>query len=101
MTTKLQCPAEFIAAHKLARELGGEAKRSFHRCLRSLNQIKRNYDATLHIFKDFPTHSFGFAFTNAKGERTGLDGAMILHGFEQTFAVELVSKAGPHWSIHT
>ena len=53
----------------------------------------------LAISGDFVTGSFGFAFS--LDNQPGLNGGLILHGFEETFSVELGGRNIPHWSLHT
>jgi hypothetical protein len=89
----------FKEAIKFAKTLSKESKNSFLFCIHKLNRIKRNCNEDLTITPDFVKHSFGFCFTK-DGKRT-LGGGMILHGFEETFSVELTSERFPHWSIHT
>lgn len=77
---------------------------SFQKCWAQLLRILMNYgkDEDIHelvIFPDFVKASFEFAFTLNGSPH--LNGGMILHGFEETFSVELVEQPYPHWSIHT
>jgi hypothetical protein len=51
------------------------------------------------LYDDFVTHSFGFSMI--KDGRTLMDGAIILHGYEQTLSVDLGGDSRPHYSIHT
>lgn len=93
----------FREAVAFARKLGGKPKKSFIRCLHTLNRIrhiKRNGVAKLQIRPDFVKHSFHFQMIGEHGEHF-MNGGMILHGFEETYSVELTSKNYPHWSIHT
>lgn len=56
----------------------------------------------LSIAPDFVNGSFSFVFTTKdRGATSQFNGGMILHGFGETFSVELSAKSGPHWSIHT
>ena len=89
----------FKEALNLARKIGGDTKESFFHCLKSLNNIRRNLNGTLFLGKDFVQNSFVFTIRN--GESLVLSGGMILHGFEETFSVELNAPAFPHWSLHT
>jgi len=54
---------------------------------------------TLQLTNDSVLHSFGFALLR-KGQPV-ITGAIILHGYEETYAVELNSEPTPHYSIHT
>ena len=57
----------------------------------------------LHLTPDFVGHSFSFALTREVDgkEKLVMHGGIILHGYEQTFSVELSPPSGPHYSIHT
>lgn len=90
----------FDNAVRYARSIGGDARQSFRRCLSTINRIKRNYRADVSIFPDFVKHSFTWSIVS--DGRQVLFGGMILHGFEETYSVELTPRyAGPHWSLHT
>ena len=90
----------FLKTVRFARDIGGDARKSFIDCLTVLNNIKRNTGNKLNIGPDWVKHSFSFGFLNKDGQCT-LNGGMILHGFEPTFSVQLTKKNGPNWSIHT
>lgn len=90
----------FREALRFAKASGGGARESFRDCIAQLNRIKRNRGEVLHLSPDFCKHSLNFWLTR-DGWPT-FNGGMILHGSgEETFAVELVAKSEPHWSIHT
>lgn len=93
----------FKEALNFSKTLGGKSKKSFYQCLRLLNRIKKNgcKGMNLYIYPDFVKHSFNFCFMNETTKKRGLTGGMILHGFQETFSVQLVSKNYPSWSLHT
>ena len=87
-------------AWKFANTLDDNSRLSFLNCLVTINRIKRNYSAdTVNIFPDFVKHSFEWSII--KDKNCVYHGGMILHGFEETFSVELNPASYPHWSIHT
>jgi len=94
----------FRSALAMAKKLGGKSKQSFRRSLTSINRIKRNYargkESKLIMTPDFVKHSFAWGVLNDDG-RCVYNGGMILHGFEQTFAVQIDPQNFPNWSIHT
>jgi hypothetical protein len=63
-----------------------------------------NITAVCYIGYDHATHSFSFAIMrgppNALRERD-LNGGIILHGYGETFSVEINPKNGLYWSTHT
>lgn len=83
-----------------AKQSHPKTRRSFKNQLSCLNRIKRNYKATLKLEPDFVEHSFIFSFER-NSERIGLWGGFILHGYEETFSVEITNLNYPHWSLHT
>lgn len=87
----------FREALKFARKIGGKTKHSFLRSVSSLNRFKKGVD--LHIVPDFVKHSF--YWWREKEGKQGMNGGMILHGFQETFAVQFEPKNYPQWSIHT
>lgn len=107
--------AQFNEAVQFAKKLGGDAKKSFIRCIETLNALKNNTysEYTLHIYPDSVNHSLGWHFSGVDSEghthacdkngnyKRGMNGGMILHGFQQTFAVQLETTSYPRWSIHT
>jgi hypothetical protein len=68
--------------------------------LDTLQRIAENNNYICLVYQDFVKHSFYFCFYNQNGYRT-LNGGVILHGFQETFSVELNPKSFPHYSIHT
>lgn len=52
------------------------------------------------ISGDFVKGSFSFWYMK-NGKPAVLNGGIILHGFQETFSVELNANNKPHWSIHT
>ena len=82
-----------------AKELGGESRNTLIDCLKRLNEIRKVQGYTLIMYPDFVKYSWGFTFFR-NGIRN-FNGGMILHGFEQTFSVEVDSVSYPHWSLHT
>jgi len=56
-------------------------------------------DYELHIASDFVVGSFSFVYMY--DEKRDFNGGIILHGFGETFSVELTAPSHPHWSIHT
>ena len=90
---------QFREAARFAKTLGKNSRGTFIRCLKTINRIRRNNAYQTFIWPDFVKHSFNFAFYS-NGQLT-MNGGMILHGFEETFSVELVGESFPHWSIHT
>ena len=93
----IQNKEHFREALKFAKKLGGDSKHSFLRSISTLNRLKRGAD--LHITPDFVKHSF-YWWLEKNGVR-GMGGGMILHGFQETFSVQLVSQNYPEWAIHT
>lgn len=90
----------FKEAVALAKKLGGDSKRSFLYCINKINRIKKNCEIDeLYLFQDFVKHSFCWAMY--KNRKLYMNGKMILHGFQETFSVELDPEKYPHWSIHT
>ena len=86
-------------------KLDKQLKKSFKDCIGQLNRIKRNYSemygpTILHLFPDFVEHSFVFGFENNEKLRL-LNGGLILHGYQQTFSIEINPNNKPHYSIHT
>jgi len=77
-----------------------DTRRSFKRCLSTLNRLKRNMGCELSLLPDFVKHSFIFYFNTEDGY-TRLHGGMILHGYQETFSVSVTSSRNPYWSIHT
>lgn len=95
---------------------GQELEKSFYRCFNKLMEILNNFKLPIdeygyekgeyicQISPDFVEHSFSFCFfyIDEKGEKKkDFNGGIILHGFQETFSVELTSNNEPHWSIHT
>ena len=90
----------FTATLAYAKSQPKETKRTFLRSISTINRLKRNLETDeVHIYPDWVDHSFGWSFI--KDGKCVYNGGMILHGFQQTFSVELNPKSYPHWSIHT
>jgi hypothetical protein len=97
-----------------AKTLPKESRQSLRRSFHTINNIKKNYVqraskeggiVTLVVGPDWVKHSFCFMFAVSFPSQgtviRGMNGGIILHGFEETFSVELSGKNYPHWSIHT
>ena len=96
----------FKEALAFSRTLPKESRKSLLNCISSLNKIKRINEFDLVIKNDFVKHSFLFAFGKMNPEtetweRKDFNGGIILHGFEETYSIELNPAKYPHWSIHT
>lgn len=78
-----------------------DTRRSFKRCLTTLNRLKRNMQCELRLVPDFVKHSFIFYLNTTEDGRTRLHGGMILHGYQETFSVSVTNSRNPYWSIHT
>lgn len=93
----------FKNALDFAKKQNKETKKSFQYCLKTINRIKRRYgpECRLYIGPDFVTHSFSWAVRNIKTGECKYSGGFILHGYEETFSIELNPSDLPHWSIHT
>jgi hypothetical protein len=96
MSCQITNKEHFKEAVAFAKSSKGPTRKSFKHCLKCLNRIKRNYNTTLHLQPDFVPHSFTFFF-----EKNGLLGGFILHGYTETFSVEINPPEYPHWSLHT
>jgi len=100
MNINIQNKNHFQDTINFAKKLGGRAKRSLIDTIKTLNRIKRAREATEVILApDFVSHSFQFAVR--KDSERIINGGIILHGFQETFSVELNPEKGPHWSMHT
>src|ERR1035437_3281832 len=103
----IQDKDHFKAAIAFSRTQPSKTRQSLRRSFKTLNRIKRNYQAKsafpimLIFSRDFVAHSWIFSFVDPNGNRCGLNGGLILHGYEETFSIELNSNPYPHWSIHT
>lgn len=99
----IQNKDHFRNAYHFAKELGKESKHTFLRSIRTLNRLKKNAPSgtVLHIFPDWVKHSFYWSIHRPETGERWFNGGMILHGFEETFSVELDPERYPHWSIHT
>ena len=86
----IQNPEHFIEAVQFASTAPKETMESFVNCCKILN----NFNSPVTIVPDFVKHSFIF---NAGG----LQGGFILHGYQETFSVEVDPPKHPHWSLHT
>ena len=100
MKTDIVDRDHFKDAFKFAKSIGDEPFRSLIDCIRSLNRIRKNNKYALRLIPDFVKHSWHFVMLNKDGS-VNFNGGLILHGFQETFSVELTSKSCPHWSIHT
>lgn len=94
---------KFKGAIKFAKGLGGKAKNSFKKGLRSINRIKRNYKNIynkIQVAPDFVEHSFTFTFSHHEHKKMLVVG-LIFHGSKESFSTELGPPKEPHWSVHT
>ena len=69
--------------------------------LESLQRVCNNCGDIAMIYEDFVKHSFYFVLYDKNTAERDFNGGIILHGYEETFSVELVPELKPHWSIHT
>lgn len=71
-------------------------------CFAHLDRVARNYDRTGYHFDVFSERPYSFYFVcqDANDQRI-YNGGIICHGAGEVFAVELSSRPGIHWSIHT
>ena len=99
MKTQITDIKKFRSTLEKARELGDESKLTLLKCLKDLNNIRKNNNYTLTMYPDFVKFSWGFTFF--KNGKRNFNGGMILHGLQETFSVELNGAIYPHWSIHT
>lgn len=99
---KIENPQHLNNALKFAAQLPEESQSSLGWSFQSLkNLIENAKDGNiLHIVPDFVPHSFYF-YVLKDEEKKVFDGGVILHGFSETFAVELAAPKYPHWSVHT
>ena len=102
----IEDPGHFRESAKFAKQLPVESRKTFIRCLKTLNRLKKSYDGELMLYPDFCAHSFCFSINSkdtsmSRFGKIYLNGGMILHGFGQTYSVELSAPTYPHWSIHT
>lgn len=89
-----------------SKKLGGESLLSFRHCMRLLSNMKKGgYKGyNLYLSPDWVKHSFYFCYRKENPDGTfvkGLDGGLILHGFQETFSVSLSDATHPYWTIHT
>ena len=77
-----------------------EENHSVENCLSSLNNMAKNNDEIALLYPDFVKHSFYWQLYKKTGEYD-MNGGIILHGYQETYAVEISPKNKPHWSIHT
>jgi len=68
---------------KKAHELGSESRHTLIRCLKDLNNMRKNNNYTLALYPDFVKHSWGFCFF--KDGVRNMNGGMILHGLRELF----------------
>jgi hypothetical protein len=105
--TKINNTEHFKAALRFAKTLPKESRRSLRHCFSVLNRIKRNskreigHAVEVRLFPDWVKHSWAFNFFCPATNQQWFHGGLILHGFEETFSVELNPSHAPHWSIHT
>lgn len=69
--------------------------------LESLNNLAKNNKLIALISPDFVKHSLYFQLYNKSTLEYDFNGGIILHGYEETFSVEINPQNKPHWSIHT
>lgn len=87
-------------ALELAEKLAGGALASFKSSFEFLERTCARDDETAEVHPDCTQHSFYFRVYR-KDSSLSMDGGIILHGMGNSFSVELCSKAGIHWSMHT
>lgn len=75
--------------------------RTLKDCFDSLERICKNCGNIAVIYEDFVKHSFYFVMYRKGTNQRDFNGGVILHGFQETFSVELNSPSQPHYSIHT
>jgi len=75
--------------------------RTLRNCLESLNRIANNSGDAAVLYEDFVKHSFYFVLYDEKTGAKDFNGGIILHGYQETLAVELNPSNKPHYSIHT
>ena len=90
----------FKNANAKSMQLGHEPRQSFKNCMKRLVAIRNNRNGKLYIYPDFIKHSFEWLVADQDGNRI-INGGVILHGFEETFSIELSAPSHPHWSVHT
>lgn len=99
---KIKDPQHLNDALKFAAHLPEESQSSLGWSFNSLkNLIENSREGNiLHVVPDFVPHSFYFYILKDE-EKKVFDGGVILHGFGETFSVELAAPKYPHWSVHT
>jgi hypothetical protein len=104
---KIANKEHFKEAIRFAKTLPKSSRSSLRHSFRTLNRIKRNGMretgelVVLFLNPDWVNHSWAFQFMTLSGNKPWFHGGLILHGFEETYSVELNPANGPHWSIHT
>jgi hypothetical protein len=90
---------------RFARKQPLEVRKTFTRGLRTINRIKRNYKADVYLGPDWVEHSLYWDLSclcpKSGLKKRAMNGGLILHGYQETFSVEVSPQSGPHWSIHT
>lgn len=75
--------------------------RTLEDCLESLEKIAKNCNNIVMMYEDFVKHSFYFIMHRKNTAQRDFNGGVILHGYEETFSIELNPPNKPHYSIHT
>ncbi len=98
---KIDDPQHLNNALKFAAQLPKESQRSLGNCFDFLKGfLGESKKMTVDVYNDFVPHSFYFVYK--QGDKFAMNGGIILHGFGETFSVELPNdKNYPHWSVHT
>ena len=94
----------FREAIKFSKTLSEQSRHTLFISIQTLNRLRKNVNAeyTLHISPDgFCKHSFRWCILKHSSGTLYFNGGLILHGFQETFSVELCPATYPHWSIHT
>jgi hypothetical protein len=98
---KITDPKHFREVMGVARGFGEDSLKSFLKCLKTLNAIRKNDGYSFIMWPDWAPHSFNFMFKKADGEFM-FNGGLVLHGCGQNYTVSLSSPGNfPYWSIHT
>ena len=98
---------KLLEARRFAKKLGGSSRRSFLRSVHTINRFKNSGNlpgVTMYLDNDWVEHSFAWGLLrreNGYATRAGINGGMILHGYQETLSVELNPATAPHWSVHT
>lgn len=100
----IHCPDEFNEALQFSAK---NTNNELQCCIMQLMTGDYYGAKELHLYKDFVKHSFGFALISPEDDEldikshTFLNGGIILHGYEETFSIEINPVDDPHYSIHT